>query len=116
ASAIEKLHATTLHDHYEDLAYHFLHGEVWEPALTYLVHSGDKARAVHAMGQALTFYAQAFAVCERLGPAARASALEIAEKRGNVGFDSGDFPGAAEDFDRMRAAAHALGDRHREAM
>jgi tetratricopeptide (TPR) repeat protein/transcriptional regulator with XRE-family HTH domain len=116
AAAIERLDANALHGRYETLAYHYLHGEAWEPALTYLVLSGDKARAAHAMGQALHFYAQALSVCGTLGASGAAAAITLAEKRGNVCFDSGDFPGAATDFDKMRAAAHALGDRHREAM
>ncbi len=116
AAAIEHFHADALPDQYESLAYHYLRGEVWEPALAYLARSGDKARAAHAMGQALHCYAQALAVCETLGAAGFVTAVTVAEKRGNVCFDSGDFPGAAADFDRMRAAAHLLGDRHREAM
>ncbi len=116
AAAIERLDANALHSRYETLAYHFLQGEAWEPALDYLVRSGDKARAAHAMGQALHFYAQALSVCETLGAAGSEAAVVVAEKRGNVCFDSGDFPGAATDFDQMRAAAQMRGDRHREAM
>ena len=115
AAAIERMDANALHGWYETLAYHYLHGEAWELALTYLTLSGDKARAAHAMGQALHFYAQALAVCETLGAAGAPAAITVAEKRGNVCFDTGDFPGAASDFDRMRAAANVLGDRHREA-
>lgn len=116
AAAIEHFHGNALPDQYETLAYHYLHGEAWEPALAYLAQSGDKARAAHAMEQALHFYAQALAVCETLGAAGFATAVTIAEKRGNVCFDSGDFPGAAIDFARMRVDAHVLGDRHQEAM
>jgi tetratricopeptide (TPR) repeat protein/transcriptional regulator with XRE-family HTH domain len=116
AAAIEQLHADALHDQCEVIAYHYLHGEAWEPALPYLVQAGDKARSVHAVQQALHFYAQALSVCDTLGAPALAVAVAVAGKRGNVCFDSGDFPGAAADFDRMRAAAHALGDRHQEAM
>ena len=116
AAAIEQVHAHALHDHYESFAYHYVQAEAWELALTYLVQSGDKARTAHAMGQALTFYAQALDACGMLGTGGLAAAVTVAEKRGNVCFDSGDFPGAATDFGRMRAAAHALGDPHPEAM
>jgi tetratricopeptide (TPR) repeat protein/transcriptional regulator with XRE-family HTH domain len=116
AAAIETLYAHRLADHYEMLAYHYLHGEAWEQALDYLVKSGDKAVAASAPQEALTSYEQALTVCEMLGTPALATATEVARKRGSVLSDGGDFLGAAAEFERMRAAAAHRGDRRLEGM
>jgi tetratricopeptide (TPR) repeat protein len=116
AAAIEALHAEHLPDHYETLVHHYTGGEAWEQALDYLVRSGDKAVRAHAIRDALDHYDQALAICARLGAPAGTTAAAVAEKRGFVCFDTGDFPAAAADFARMRAAAAQLGDRRREGL
>ena len=99
------------------LAYHYLQGEAWEQALAYLVKSGDKATATSAFQEALRFYDRALALCDTLGASALATATDVAQKQGNVLMvRSGDFLGAAPDFERMRAAAAGMGDRHLEGM
>ena len=42
--AIEELYYDRLANHYEELAHHFVQGEVWEKAFDYLTLSGDKAK------------------------------------------------------------------------
>jgi tetratricopeptide (TPR) repeat protein len=116
AAALEDLHADRLLEQYEKLADHFLRGEAWEQALRYLALSGDKAVGAGAIREALNYYEQALAVCERLGTPAQATAAAIAEKRAFVCFDSADFVGAMADFARMRAAAARLGDRRNEGL
>jgi predicted ATPase/DNA-binding XRE family transcriptional regulator len=116
AAAIEEIYANQLAEHYEVLAYHHLQGETWEQALAYLVKSGDKATASNAFQEALRLYDQALTLCDTLGASALATAVEVAQKRGTVLFDSGDCLGASADFARMRAAAAHLGDRHQEGM
>jgi tetratricopeptide (TPR) repeat protein/transcriptional regulator with XRE-family HTH domain len=114
AAALEALHADRLPDHYETLAHHYMRGGAWEEALRYLALSGAKASGAGALHEALQAYDQALAVCARLGPPAMATTAGVAEKRAFVGFDSGDFAGAAADFARMRAAAAQARDRPRE--
>jgi tetratricopeptide (TPR) repeat protein len=116
AVAIEELRREQLPDQYEALAEHYSHGEVWDKALQYLVLSGDKAVSSGAIRQALNYYEQALALCARLGSSAQETASAIAEKRGFVCYDSGDFPGAIADFARMRAAAAGPGDRRHEGL
>ena len=116
AAAMEALYGHHLPDYYEVLAFHYQQSETWDKALEYLVKSGDKAAAASATQEALAFYDQAFALCETLGRSAMTTAIEVAQKRGTVLSDRGDFPGAAAEFARMRAAAIAAGDRHREAV
>src|SRR5206468_7698779 len=103
-------------DYYETLAHHYLGAEVWEEALEYLERSGDKATGAGAIREALNFYGRALATCARLGAQALLRAGRVAEKRGFVHYDSGDFDAAVADFDRMRAAASDLGDRRREGL
>ena len=102
AEAIEELNSERLPDHYEALADHYLRGEAWDKALQYLGLSGDKAVSSGAIRQALNYYEQALALCARLGTPAQQTAIAIAEKRGFVCYDSGDFFGAVGDFARMR--------------
>jgi tetratricopeptide (TPR) repeat protein/transcriptional regulator with XRE-family HTH domain len=116
AAAIETLHAGNLVDACESLADHWLRGEAWEQALEYLVLSGDKAARAGAIGEALKHYHEALAICARLGASARARAVDIANKRGFVCYDAGEFAAAAADFARMREDAAQLGDRRREGL
>jgi tetratricopeptide (TPR) repeat protein/transcriptional regulator with XRE-family HTH domain len=116
AAAIEAVYAHHLADHYETLAYHYQCGEAWQKALHYLEQSGDKAASANAVREALRFYDQALAVCERLGEPARETAAGVAEKRAFVCFGASDFGQAAADFARMNAIARSLVDRRREGM
>jgi transcriptional regulator with XRE-family HTH domain len=57
-----------------------------------------------------------YPLCARLGTTAQETAGAIAEKRGFVCYDNGDFAGAELDFERMRDAAAALDNRRREGL
>jgi tetratricopeptide (TPR) repeat protein len=116
AAAVEQVYRDSLADQYETLAYHYLHARAWEQAVDYAVRAGDRAASRAAIHEALDQYGQALAVCGQLGAPADATALTVAEKRGFVCFDSGDFTTAVGDFEQMREAAHRLGDRHREGL
>jgi tetratricopeptide (TPR) repeat protein len=100
----------------ELVAYHYARSDAQEKALDYLIKSGDKATAASATQAALHFYERALALCDRLGTPAQARAAAVAQKRGFVCFDNGDFPSAVADFERMRAAASGMGDRHLEGL
>jgi tetratricopeptide (TPR) repeat protein/transcriptional regulator with XRE-family HTH domain len=116
AAAIETICARRLSEYYETLAFHYQQSETWEKAIEYLVKSGDKAAAASATQEALAFYDQAFALCGTLGSPAMSIAIDVAQKRGSVLADMGDFHGAAAEFARMQTAASAAGDRRREGM
>jgi hypothetical protein len=68
----------------ERLAHHYSQGQCWAQALEYLVRAGDKAAAAYANHDALDFYAQALAVCEKLGDAALPTVVVVAQKRGDL--------------------------------
>ena len=116
AMAIERLHAGSLIEHYEELADHWQTGEAWDRALEYLVLSGEKASRAGAIGEVLKHYDDALAVCGRLGMSASGAALNVANKRGFVCYDAGNFADAAADFGRMQTSAAQLGDRRQERL
>jgi hypothetical protein len=91
------------------LAYHYNEGREWEKALKYMVMAGDKSVASYANQQGLDYYARALELCEQLGKTALSTAVSVGEKRANLNFTIGNFPGAVMDFERMRVAAQQLG-------
>ena len=100
----------------ESVAYHYDRAGDWEKALIYLERAGDKAAAAYANQDALDHYARALEVCEIVGDSALSTAVRVSEKRGLVSFTVSDFPGMADDFEHMLAAARRLGDRHAEGL
>jgi class 3 adenylate cyclase/tetratricopeptide (TPR) repeat protein len=114
--AIEKIYPKRLEEFYERLAYHYYEGQDWAKALNYLAKAGDKVVAAYANREALDYYARALEVCDKLGASALTKSADVARKRGLVNHTIGEFRSAIEDFNRMRAAAHSLADRHLEGM
>jgi len=114
--AIEKIYPQRLEEFYEMLAYHYYEGQDWAKALNYLAKAGDKVAAAYANREALDYYARALEVCDKLGASALTKSADVARKRGLVNHTIGDFRSAIDDFNRMRAAAHSLADRHLEGM
>ncbi len=97
------------------VAYHYSEGQCWPQALKYLIQAGDRAAATYANEDALNFYSQALAVCERLGDSALPTALEVARKRGALHyFILLQLRDAISDYERMATTARRLGDRHQE--
>jgi tetratricopeptide (TPR) repeat protein len=114
--ATEQIYPERLEEFYEMLAYHYYEGEDWAKALEYLAKAGDKLAAAYANQEALDYYARALEVCKKLGTSALTESVDLAKRRGLVNFTIGDFRGAIEDFNRMRAAARSLKDRRLEGM
>src|SRR5262249_36040048 len=67
ALAIEEPYADRLAEHYEMLAHHFTRAEEWERAFDYLQRAAEKAAKAFAVREAVTLYAQALEVADRLG-------------------------------------------------
>ncbi len=68
--AIETLYPDRLPEHVERLAHHAFRGELWEKALTYLRHAGDKALTRSAYPEAVNRFEQALEALHPL-PATR---------------------------------------------
>ncbi len=64
--AVEEVYAERLSEHVEMLAHHFLQGEEWEKAVTYLRQAGAKASALCANTEAGTFLQRALEANTRL--------------------------------------------------
>jgi tetratricopeptide (TPR) repeat protein len=105
--AFERLYHDWLAEYSEELAHHFLLGEVWEKAFAYLAQSGDKARQAHANQEAITLYTQAIEVSQHITPALdEAHLLLVYEGRGRVWFFLNKLNEALTDFHQMRQLAH----------
>jgi class 3 adenylate cyclase/tetratricopeptide (TPR) repeat protein len=114
--AIEQIYPERLEEFYEMLAYHCYEGENWANALNYLAKAGDKSAAAYANQEALDYYAKALEVCAKIGNSALEKSLGLAKKRGMVNSLIGNFQGAIDDFNIMRAAAGSMRDRHLEGI
>jgi predicted ATPase/class 3 adenylate cyclase len=64
--ALEALYAERLTDQVERLAYHALHGEVWDKALMYFRQAGEKAMARPAYREAVGYFEQALSALPHL--------------------------------------------------
>jgi class 3 adenylate cyclase/tetratricopeptide (TPR) repeat protein len=113
--AIEEIYADRLAEHAEELAHHFQNGGEWSKAFTYLVRSGDRAKAAYANETALDLYARALEASERVTPAVESTRIvEVHHRRGEVLRLLSRYPDSIHAFERMREAARSGGDRVRE--
>ena len=112
--AIEEIYADRLAEHAEELAYHFQNGGEWSKAFTYLVRSGDRAKAAYANETALDLYARALEASERVTPVESTRIVEVHHRRGEVLRLLARYSDSIAAFERMREAARGGGDRVRE--
>ena len=113
--AIEEIYADRLAEHAEELAHHFQNGGEWQKAFTYLVRSGDRAKAAYANQTALDFYARALEASARVTPALDpARIVEIHHRRGQVLRLLARYADSIADFEHMREVARSSRDRVRE--
>ena len=76
-ATIEELHADRLEEHVEELAHHFIRGEVWTKAARYARQAGDRAAALCTDTRAVEFYEQALEALGRLADSAETGRLGI---------------------------------------
>jgi len=113
--AIEEIYADRLAEHAEELAHHFQNGGDWQKAFTYLVRSGDRAKAAYANQTALDFYARALEASALVTPPlAPARLVEVHHRRGEVLRLLVRYPESIAEFERMCEVARSGGDRVRE--
>ena len=90
----------------ELLAHHYLYGEDWASAFTYLVQAGDQARQAFANSEAIAFYTQALETSHCITPTLDATqVLPVYEGRGLVWTLLTQYDDAIADFEKMRQAA-----------
>ena len=96
----------------EELANHFYLAQDYASALPYGLQAGARARALYANQSALTFLGWAIEAARHIGGDEGARALVAAhERRGQVWEHLGNYDEALADFDSLRQAATAHGDR-----
>jgi predicted ATPase len=76
--AIEQIYAERLEEFYEMLAYHFVQGEVWDRAVTYLRQAGGRAMKKSAYVEAMAHLRKGLELLQRLPETAERAELELA--------------------------------------
>jgi class 3 adenylate cyclase/predicted ATPase len=76
--AIEQIFAERLEEFYEMLAYHFVQGEVWDKAITYLRQAGGRAMTKSAYVEAMAHLRKGLELLQTLPETAERAELELA--------------------------------------
>ncbi|HEV7473173.1 MAG TPA: AAA family ATPase [Pyrinomonadaceae bacterium] len=98
------------------LAIHFERGRDFARAVEYLTHAGDNATKLYAYDEAEKHYSNALSLTEKLPVAEQSERLfTLHQKRGNVNRALSRFSQSADDYQRMRKQAEALGSLEQEA-
>ena len=92
--ALEALHP----DQVERLARHFSLGRVWDKAVDYNRQAGDRARAVYAGAQAISYYDRALEAWGHLQPPDERLGSSLYLERGRICQETGRFDQAEADF------------------
>jgi serine/threonine protein kinase/tetratricopeptide (TPR) repeat protein len=91
------------------LAIHFERGRCFEPAIEFLIHSGDNATKLYAYAEAEKHYSRALSLVEKLpGEEQPEQLLRLHQKRGTVNHALSRFPKAVSDFTKMLDLARQL--------
>jgi predicted ATPase len=77
-NAIEEIYAERLEEFYEMLAYHFVQGEVWNKAVTYLRQAGGRAMKKSAYVEAIAHLRKGLELLQTLPETAERAELELA--------------------------------------
>ena len=105
----EALYGANVEAHADELAYHFLRGNVVHKAAEYTLKAGDRASAIYAWEQAIAQYETAAELLERLEAEPRQQAETLEKLAGAVGTSGGrDFLAHSE---KALSLYEALGDR-----
>jgi predicted ATPase len=75
--AIEQIYAERLEEFYEMLAYHFVQGEVWDKAVTYLRQAGGRAMKKSAYVEAIAHLKQGLELLPKLPETVERGELEL---------------------------------------
>jgi class 3 adenylate cyclase/tetratricopeptide (TPR) repeat protein len=113
--AIEELYPDRLEEHYAELAYHFLQGEVWEKALVYCRQAGTNAITHSAYREAVTYFEQALGALQRLpaSPDTHAQTIDLRLDLRRALYPLGEIEQIFVCLQEAQTLAEALGDHHR---
>jgi DNA-binding CsgD family transcriptional regulator len=112
AESLEKYYGATAMAHADELALHYSRSDARRlapKAIRYLRAAGRDAAAKQANRESANYLATALALAERQGDLEEIELLELTQDLARVRQRLGDYPGALELWERLRAAA----ERHR---
>ncbi len=114
-TALEEITRDKLNDHVETLAYHALHGEIWDKAVVYLKDAGTKALSRSAVRQALNYFEQALLALRHLSenPDTLRHAVDLRIEMRNALFILGDFQQGLNYLEEAQRPAARLNDEAR---
>jgi DNA-binding CsgD family transcriptional regulator len=107
AETIEQLFAPRLDAHLTELAYHFYEAGVWEKALSYAQHAGERALALYAPRVATEQFTRALKATHHLPAAPLARLYRL---RGQAYETLAEFDQARSDYERAGNTAHDAGE------
>ena len=114
--AIEELYPERLAEHYEELAHHFIQGEVWAKAMAYSTLAGDRAADAFANLEARSHYARALEAASKLAPAPDPGTLaSLYEKHAAALTALVEYEAAAVAYQRALELMRRVGERRRES-
>jgi len=114
AEMLEQHPESETHERDARLAEHYERGNVWPKALHYLGLAAGHSQKLFAMRESLQWFDRAVALLQAHPEAAtQAQQLELYERRGVARAQAGQIEGAVADFQRVIAAARALGEHER---
>ncbi len=102
---LETLYASTLDDHAQDLAYHFIESGDLEKGLRYALRAAEQAQRVFAQDEAVSYYESAAECAEAL--ALTEQQVDIYEAVGDLYYGQGLIQQAVEAYQRGLALATA---------
>jgi tetratricopeptide (TPR) repeat protein len=115
AEAIERLAAERIAEQSERLAYHALHGELWEKAVTYHRQAGLRAMARGAHREAVPYLEQALGTLRHLPETLQRSelAIDISIEIRHALYPSGNWARMGEYLQEAEMLARSLSNQHR---
>jgi len=114
-SALEQSTGDNLHDHFETLAHHAYHGELWEKAAGYSEQAGRRALAKSANHEAVRFLEMTLVALrkQKETPESLEQSVDIRLLLRNAFFLLGDFDKLYATLREASRIAEQLGDRRR---
>ncbi len=113
-SALEKVYAQNVDQHFGELAYHFLEAGNRDKALDYFFKAGEKAQKVYAHNEAFSYLQRALELLEEKGSSLE-QRVSVIERLGDLKAWIGESDVCLEYWDKSLTLWNQLGDKKRVA-
>jgi tetratricopeptide (TPR) repeat protein len=108
--ALEKVYSENIHEHFGELAYHFLEGGNYDKALEYFLKAGEKAHGTYAYDEAFSYLQHALMILEEK-EAAPKQKVHVIEKLGDLKGIMGDHKACMGYWDKALALWNQMKDK-----